>query len=219
MTYKAAFYKDGEYLPAVSADFMKLAQGHTYQYFDIEKDGKRIEISHTAPHPPHQERLETCIGWEACIGKQWGEDVYPDQTPVFKGHSVLDLGGAEGFYSLMAAFSGASQVTMVERSSKAVECAKFIFDFFGANVDIILKDIEDLDFFQHEITLLMRVFHWFESPARERILNLVMLSTDIVTFINLDEKLIPEALRVCEMHCQLVQTGGKDFMGWIRAWK
>jgi len=210
--YKASFYENDAYLKAVSDEFMKLAQGHTYQYFDLTVGNKSIYIKPTAPHPPHEHR------WEMCISK--GNEL------LFKGSTVLDIGGAEGFYSIKASLLGASAVTMVERSGKAIACAQFITNFLGIkNIDFVCQDIKDFEFRDFDIMLLMRIVHWFNEAHsiseqdRDRILHLVGDHLKKVCFVNLDAELIDEFHIIFKDYVKKITFGGDKFMGHMELWK
>ena len=209
--YEASFYENDTYLKAVSDEFMKLAQGHTYQYFDLTVGNRRIEITPTAPHPPHEKR------WEMCIDPKW--------ESLFKGAKVLDIGGAEGFYSVKANLLGAKRITMIERSRKAIECAIFIFEFLGIeNIEIYPNDIRDFKFKDYDIIFLMRMLHWFyeshsfDKEARSRILNSIVQHFRTVCFINLDSEMINEYLEIF-VNMGQITFGGEGFMGHMELWK
>jgi len=210
--YKASFYENDTYLKAVSDEFMKLAQGHTYQYFDLNVGNKSIYIKPTAPHPPHE------IRWTLCIDKGW-EDLFKDMT-------VLDIGGAEGFYSIKAHLLGVREVTMVERSSRAIECAKFITDFLGIkNINFVCQDIRDFQFKDYDIIFLMRIVHWFNEShsfneqQRKAILNSIGQHFKKVCFVNLDAELIDEFHIIFKDYAKKITFGGDKFMGHMELWK
>lgn len=211
--YEARFYENDEYLPDVSKEFMGLAEGHTYQYFDISVGTKRISIPQYhrhGPHPPHHERWPTCIS--------------PHEERFFRGARVLDMASSEGFWALKAKLAGAREVVMVERSPNALACAEFIFDFLEVDPpEMICDDLTNYGFkADFDIAFMMRVWHWFDGriPEPEKFRDSLMKAmaerTKKLFVVNMDEKDIPGFLEQYGSLFPYCTHGGEGFMGWIR---
>ena len=209
--YRTSFYENDEYLENTSKEFMRLTQGHTYQYYDLEAGDKHITITPTAPHPPHNER------WEMCITNEG----------IFNNAEVLDIGGAEGFYSIKASLLGAKSITMIERSSKAIECAKFICDFLEVqNITFVCQDIRDFKFSRrYDIAFLMRIMHWFneansfDNDTRIQVCDTIFSHIRGVCFINIDSNQTSHFEIDFKEHFKSLSYSGEGFMGCIEAWK
>lgn len=207
--FKCEFYESDHYLKQVSEMFFpQLAEGHTYGYFDVSAKGKRVKIhrnSRNGPHPYLHQR------WETVIGKF---------SAAFRGASVLDLGGAEGFWSIKSALCGARNVTMIERSSKAVKCAEYLFDFFGVeNVSIISGDLREVKLNEHDIVLAMRIIHWLENEDRDKLIDLLPRLSKLALFLNADEEIVIPIFSKYMHRFDYVQYGGKGFMAHLKCFK
>jgi hypothetical protein len=209
----ATFYIDGNAVPQVGAAFTKLSGGNIYQYYDFTHGNRRVVLSPTAQpqHPTHQER------WKMVVG---------NNDHVFKGKTVCDVGGAEGFYSLRAALLGAKRVIMIERDKRRIDCAEFIFKFFGVSqVTPMPVSIQKMTHETVDILFLMRVLHWLiphheiSEQERDRIIKSLFASFRKVAFINLNAKEV-DTIKAYLKNMRHVESGDFGyFMGYIRAWR
>jgi len=226
----AQFFEDGKYLKEISEQFAELSQNRTYQYYDLQAGNRRLTIKQMATNPFHQDR------WRMCIS--------PPDEQLFKGASVLEIGGAEGFYCLKSSLLGAETVTMLELNDKRCACAQLIFEFFNIdNISIYQKTLQELtpkELGEYDISLLMRIVHyWFvpyhqtygtggvDTETGKYLLNLILEHTKKLCVINSDKECVEEIpsyvndknLRFNFGEFKHSDRNYEKFMGCLKIWK
>ena len=195
----------------VSEQFKKLVKYHTYCYFDLCSNGRKIKIAPTSSNPNHNDR--------------WDYFITDEERGLFKKARVLDIGGAEGFYSIKAILSGAREVVMVERSVKCVQACKFMCDFLDIKgITIINQDMIDFVFQgKFDIIFMMRVIHWLsfskDRGSRELIDSIMGNVSDSlkgICFVNDDHKYMQEFVTQYLYLFDNYQAYGKDFMSIVK---
>ena len=226
--FNAQFFEKGRYLKEISERFAKLSNNWTFQYYDLQAGNKRLTIKPTAVNPPHQDR------WKMCIS--------PSDEQLFKRATVLEVGGAEGFYCLKSSLLGATAVTMLDLDDKRCACAQFIFNFFEVdNITIHQKNLKEFELEEdYDISLLMRIVHYWFVPYHQKygtggtdtetgkyLLNLILEHTRQLCIINSDKECVEEIpsyvndknLRFKFGEFKHSNRNYEKFMGCLKIWK
>jgi SAM-dependent methyltransferase len=84
--------------------------------------------------------------------------------------SVLDLGSANGYFSLLAALAGARAVLGIERNTNLLKQAIKVSRYMGlAQVQFENRSIYDLDStYRKDVLLALAIIHWFMHTQRPR---------------------------------------------------